>query len=945
MTRQTAVLPHLVLTKKINPNGNAGNQNPVKNMQRERLLPFILVAITLAVIFSVYWVLRDFQKKAQQGPPDLFEMVPADAEIVFHIKKPALFRESFALTGPLGQNIDALLAGGTPTDLINKTDSLAAADPTLAGHRNTAEILLSFHPNGLQPLKDFLLQVSFASKVDSKIIHTFMQEKLLPHFEFVLYSENPQPVYATKDSGNNLPVYYMFKDNQLVASSRAALLQAPSDKPASDQTNIVSQSKFNDLRNAAGRFSDNLYIRTSTLCYLTQNIQNEKFPLILPCEEIAGWQLWDVSYNAGELLFTGYAQNGVHGQKFTETLARQQRNESSITQHIPLLARSITYVGVSQPQSFAPDFRQWLSINEKEEEFLRQRARFEDLSGLHPDSLPNMWNGEIAWVVTPPREELKGYVIMGMEDKDLLLNHPVLQDFIREASPEETSDMLLAASIYRTSLPGFFAAISGGMVKDDFTWFSFSGGYLLASNSLENLKDHINALRFGFNFAKSEEAALMREFMQPGQNLFFYQSLENTRMGNLISETAAENTEESARTGKTQHSFSWQIRSSHNQLAFSNAMLLQKSEYNVSNPLRWETNLDAPIHKGPFKTFNHNGNQVEFILQDQARHLYLINKEGEILWKKEISGPALSDIYQVDIYKNNRYQYVFNTRNYLHLIDRNGNYVRGYPMRLPAPASAGIAVFDYENNKNYRIIFPSENRRIYNYSLSREPVQGWLYKQSEHLIKQPLQHIRLEGKDFLLATDTTGGVQILDRRGLSRLRPNQSITLLPGTRIFAHEPHNGKPHFIVPGPDGIVKQAFTDGSVFQVTPDTLSGNYRFTYASFSGDTEKDLIFLHKGNLKVYSISSRLIFSLPIERGLDGEINILDTDNHHKYIGITDKAEQRLFLVNQEGEIPSPFPLGGDTTFFIEEDDSGNLFLVTGLGSKLRSYHIAFTGNF
>ncbi len=907
-------------------------------MRRISLIPIILSLVTMAVIITVYFVLRDFQQKAQQTSTDPFSGIAADAEMIFHIKKPALFRESFALTGPLGQDLEAIFTGGNPTGIIHRTDSLASEDPLLSEYRNSASALLSLHPEGNVPLANFLLQVSFPAKIDEQALNTFIQKKLFPGVGFTSSTENRQTLFSAEKADNTPLFHYTINHNIIAVSSSLKLIQ---QKEHEDDTAIASDAHFSALRNAAGRFSDNLFIRTRTLCHLTQELQNSHYPLNIPCEDIAGWQLWDVSYNAGEMLFTGYAQSGMHGQKFVDNLAGQPKKESNIAQHIPLNTQTIVYLGIADTQKFSFTFDQWLSINEKQEGFHRQQERFEDLSGIHPDSLPGIWSGELAWVVTESSKSSQGTLLLGVHDKEQILENNGLKEFITEVLPGESSEMMFATKIYRTTLPGMLPVISGGLIKHDFPYFSFSGNYLLAAQDQEELESYMNVLRFGFNFERSEEAGLMEEFMQSGHNLFLYRSLAGSWMGNRLLETMEnpESNRDNEKSGKSRRSFSLQILSSERDLAFSNAMLLHKSEYNVSNPINWETNLDAPIHAGPYKVFNHNTGETEFILQDQALQLYLINKDGEILWKQEISGPSMSDIHQVDIYKNSRYQYLFNTRNYLHLIDRNGNYVRGYPMRLPAPASAGIAVFDYDNNKNYRVIFPSENRRIYNYSLRREPVPGWQYRQSDHLIRQPLQHLHLEGKDFLLATDTTGRVQILDRRGVSRLRPQQKITLLPGTRIFAHEPRDGKPHFMVPGIHGTVKQVFTDGSVFKVTPDTLDGDYRFTYQPFTGDTEKDLIFLNNGNLKVYSIASRLIFSLPIERGMDGDIRIIETNDNTHYVAITDKEGKRLFMVNREGIIPAPFPLSGDTPFYIELKESGDYILVTGLGNQLRSYNI------
>ncbi|MFW5708390.1 MAG: hypothetical protein ACOC12_10730, partial [Bacteroidota bacterium] len=225
----------------------------------------------------------------------------------------------------------------------------------------------------------------------------------------------------------------------------------------------------------------------------------------------------------------------------------------------------------------------------------------------------------------------------------------------------------------------------------------------------------------------------------------------------------------------------------------------------------------------------------------------------------------------------------------------------------------------------------------YNYSLRREPVAGWQYQRSAHLITQPLQHIRLKGMDFLFATDTSGRVQILDRRGNSRLRPNQVVLAEPGLKIYGHTPLGAKAHFIIPGPKGNISQVFTDGSVFNFIPDTLEEPFRFTYHEFSTPPEKDLIFLHKGNLSVYTIASRLLFSLPVERNMNANLGVIPISDEQFMISLTDTKNSRLFVVTEHGDIPAPFPIPGDTRFFTKKENNDKLAIITGFRNTIRKY--------
>ena len=138
---------------------------------------------------------------------------------------------------------------------------------------------------------------------------------------------------------------------------------------------------------------------------------------------------------------------------------------------------------------------------------------------------------------------------------------------------------------------------------------------------------------------------------------------------------------------------------------FYNNIFLNHSSGGIYEPQTiWESRLDHSFDFKPKILINHVTQEKEIFIQDRENFIYLINSSGRILWKIKLESQILSDIYQIDYYKNGKLQYLFNTETKIHLIDRNGNNVENYPVTLRSPATNGIAVFDYEKNKDYRII-------------------------------------------------------------------------------------------------------------------------------------------------------------------------------------------------------------------------------------------------
>jgi hypothetical protein len=848
----------------------------------------------------------------------------------------------------LGNDIDTILGLNGALRFIYHLDSLIAINQDVAKVWSASHLVIAVNSTSDSISSDFTMQINMPSSNNMEMISNFIQESIFPNQTINQGSQNNERIFVLSTGGSSSFYYYVFRNNSLIVSNRVDLLGL-SNMTQQAEKSIISNHHFANIRTVAGRFSDNLYIKTNRLCQWLPDSLQQFIPLNIPCQDLADWQLWDISYHSGGLYLSGFAQSDIYGERFIDNLTGQQNVASNFAEFIPVNPAFFFWIGISDKDNFRSIFAEWLEINGTTNPLEDHLKLFTDSIAMHPDSIPDIWNGEIAWVKpTNATAELNkdGILLLGTHQRELLFQDSILQLFISDASRAIEDDSLYVPQIFKMDIPGIIPILTHGLVKENFRYIAHLGDYLVAGRSTEQLITYLEAIQFGHHFTKSDDYIQMTELMPEGQSLLFYHSGLNRYYkdnfpavvnDSIPKEVDSMSMAEIRNERKDFRSFVMQLLPSAGNKVFSNAMWLHRTEYDLSNPIVWEISLNAPIHKGPFKVFNHNDGFSEFIMQDVSNLLYLVDLDGALIWEKEISGPIMSEIFQVDVYKNERYQYLFNTRNYLHLIDRNGEYVRGYPMRLPAPASAGISVFDYDDNKNYRILFPSENRMVYNYNIRRQQVAGWKYKPSESIIKQPVQYFRLYDKDYLVTTDTTGRVSILDRTGVQRIKTRRP--LFASHKVFSHKPVEAKPHFIVAGKNGTINQVFTDGTVHEFIPDTILEDYRFTYQPFTHNNEKDLVFLSDGNLTTYNLASRMLFSLPLSRDIKGLLDIIEISGVGRFAAITDKANSRLFLVNSEGKIPFQFPLVGDTPFLIEAGEQGDIYLITGLREKLRKYNI------
>ncbi len=210
--------------------------------------------------------------------------------------------------------------------------------------------------------------------------------------------------------------------------------------------------------------------------------------------------------------------------------------------------------------------------------------------------------------------------------------------------------------------------------------------------------------------------------------------------------------------------------------------------------IHWSTPIPTGVTRKPDVLRNHNTGTREVLVQDGEHRIHLLGSTGKKLWSYALDGPILGEVHQVDRFRNGKLQILLNTADRLYLIDRNGKDVGGFPAKFPVKATAPIAVFDYDAQRDYRILVPVADGRLLNYGLEGTPVTGWEEPRLAAPVTNSAVHLRIKNKDYLLVVDGLGKVYLLDRRGAERdktsLELGAASTLLsvqPGLELMSTE--------------------------------------------------------------------------------------------------------------------------------------------------------------
>ena len=269
---------------------------------------------------------------------------------------------------------------------------------------------------------------------------------------------------------------------------------------------------------------------------------------------------------------------------------------------------------------------------------------------------------------------------------------------------------------------------------------------------------------------------------------------------------------------------------------------------------------------------------------------------------------------------------LFSTKNHLYVIDRLGNFTGNFPVKLKAPAVGGVALFDYDNNKQYRMMIACEDRNVYAYEKTGKLLDGWKFGKSEHPIQTEINHYRAGNKDYITFADKYR-VYILDRQGRTRVSPEHNLPVggnttvaLDGSRLVLTDTA-GVVYFV----------SLADGKITQAKVKTFPASHFFAFQDVDGDGQGDFIYASGNKLEVFRQDKKQIIDIKTEEPIAERPYIYVFGTSDIRIGVVQPKSNRIYLYDRNGKACKGFPLTGSTLFSIGRVDktSGGFNLFVG----------------
>ncbi|KIO46757.1 hypothetical protein [Sanguibacteroides justesenii] len=753
-------------------------------------------------------------------------------------------------------------------------------------------------------------------------------------------------IYSLRDKETE--VYFAVVGGMVLLSDSELYLE--------DALKQIGEDKKNDpesipvYKNITRYFSEtagmNIFLNTSCFSdvwplYMSRNV-------VSPRLDLTKWFKWgalDGEIQSDGIGFNGFMYYGGMKATFLNVFKGQQPMASRIEGVIPSGVNAVTVLNLSDTRAYLTaleTFRHKAGIIE------HARKRKSEFTRLFGEEVEASWRellqGEFAKGVfsyDPENKEEEGFVMVYLKSgslgrallKNMLGNYAVKVN-INEASLERTTalDQEKKVAYYKMPVTDF-AGVLWGYIWDGVPsrFAMIQDNYLILASSesvirrfAENYMRRLNVQDMDWYKKTRVKMSAKYNWMylaETGSMYPFYRDMANDGLKDFL-------TQNKERLDVFS-SFGLQWISEDEMLYQSVFLNTEKVEQPPAQVV-WQTKLDAKLTMKPVVVVNHNNGERELFVQDDSRTVYLINDMGRILWKLPIDGKINSEVYQVDFYKNGKLQYLFSTSEKLYLIDRNGNYLPRYPLAFKSSCPSGITVYDYDNDRNYRVFAPCADRKIYLYELSGDLVEGWSQPQSDNDPVSKVYYFRVADKDYIVFADRYR-IYILDRRGRERVKVQTLYDLLQGTVIYLTGKEQNE-SLVFGSAGGELQFVDFNGASRSLKPDKITAGYLFNVADTDGDGNDDFIFSNGEHVYVYDRNGKVLWETGVKEGRLGFPYVYRFSARDTRVGTLDESHSELYLLDK-GSQSNGFPITGTSAFSIVFQNTGKVGFYLYVGSE------------
>ncbi|MGL4364050.1 MAG: hypothetical protein ACRCSB_02465 [Bacteroidales bacterium] len=882
----------------------------------------IIAAALLVVVFASVWLYFWIRESEKKNSMETMRAIPADAAFVYRFNNLSKLSKELEMETPFSTLLNSeVLLQKKLQNFKYIVDSMISKDEVV-GDLIRQPLWISAHIFGNQ------LSYLFALKLPYRVYQSNVKQ-VVWHLTEKGYTvaENPydeEKIISFKNGEIEVFHASIVRRVLVVSSSRVlvemAIRQAKAPASLADNEHFLTAS-----RTAGANVNANFYLNHAQLTRLLPiyinniNLRDRKFFATL-----GSFTVLDAELREDALLMNGFLFNDNLSNSYFSVLAKQRNQKLTILEMLPRNTDAALCYSISNPKLIVQRYeefreRQQSNTTQRRTALANLRKRInQDLTSffisLHPS--------EIAITHLPPtnsKDKDNRFIVIKSSNIDVA--YTSMQKLIVHAAKTERKPERNFATtekmgngepiiIYRNPAEGLLAALQGNLFTAcNDRYFATVGDYIIFGGSTVALREFIFSALLRKTLLQND---VLSDYTNVESNVLIYVNPnKNTGVAQTSLNNNTRNSLKKSKLVEATQGIAIQLRTMNDKVYCSAILKLTPSieeKHRSKGPqLNFETKLLAPAIAAPWIVKNHNNGQKELLVQDVKNMLYLIDNKGAVLWKRQFEEPIIGEVQQIDYLSNNKLQFIFNTSTKLYIIDRLGRNVERFPIILPSAATTGVAVFDYDGGRDYRYFIPCSNRKICAYQQDGRPLKGFESNININNITQPLEHIRIQGKDYILVVDEHK-IHLLNRKGEERVKLSEHINIAPNTRVYTELGHNNQiVRLVTTTKNGQLAFIYFDGNVeyAQLKPKPDEQHY---FYCLSKESQNRYIILSNKDLYVYKKSFKQDFSYRFKQTPVCVPMFFSPLKETHIYSIYIESEKKSYLLNNHGELQNGLPI-------------------------------------
>ncbi len=873
-----------------------------------------LIVSTAAIVVFIYWLLFGYGKS--NGNP--WELIPDDAALVLQIDHPRQFLEKLSdgneIWGTFKKSADVI---NLQEDLIH-FDSILKSDPALMRLLHIP-LFISVHCDSVFNESCFL----FISEPNGSQEAKNIKSQLSKHF-IIEAAENNSALFLVKAFGE--PLFYFGVKNGFLFLSKDKWLANKVSQSNTTTEHFSNQASFKALQNTAGRKVDaRLYVNYTNLANLFgHHLSNGEKQAIKWLENFAGWSETDLLIKDDELLLSGFTI--ANSQHHLSNFLSNDTKKNLVFRILPFNSNMV--LGV----------------------------RFSDIYQVIDPAVLKKLNADLNFDLSMFLDNCNGEMILGSNAHNQKAISSNSWFFLRVENPsrakqylnrisqntgikttEKISGHTLREIGHKNLIPNLFGK-AYSVIEN--TWYVMLEDFVVFGNSSESLKKLVRHYESGKTLDLNENFKQFSDNLSDTYIVLLYlkPSALTDVMAKYVNSFTSENLSKNEQVLNDFSGLAFQFLEG-DSMYFTNFYLKNSKTTHEENLAIWKLPLDDEITGKPYLVRDHKTNTNNVIVFDMQSNMYLVSTDGQLLWKKRIDGLPESAIEQVDFYKNGKIQYLFNTRDFIYLIDKNGNTLPNYPKKLNPSATNGLTLMDYTNNKNYRLMIAQADKRVHNYTVEGKQVKGWSQPRTIDFVNQQITRLVVNNKDYIIITDIENNINIVDRKGNRRIKLKKNPEKAWNSSFYVNMT-NSRGIIITTDKNGKLVYISKSGKLQYTDFGDFSQNHFFLYEDINGDGSKDFIYIDGNQLQVFDRFKNVLFNFTFPSEITIKPEFFKLGRKDNVLGVVADQERTIYLFDKKGNTLINKGLVGEIPFTVGSITNGSeINLITASGNVLFNYRI------